>query len=243
MEKDKKEGSFLESDAAVIVHELQAPLSGVKWGLSMLQNGDAGKLNDSQIDLVKKCIMGNNRALRLVQSLLSVSRMQSGQNDLHQIEFPIFEIIHDVLSDLAPVASEKKIHINLGGTDGESPLVYVDSEKIRHAFENLLENAIKYSPIESQILVTVSTDDKNCTVSVEDNGNGIAEADASKIFTKFFRGHDHDIKGERGTGLGLYLTKNLIEAHGGRIWFEDKKRDLGLDTNGVRFSFSLPLKF
>lgn len=229
------------SDIINIVHDLQAPLSGVKWTLSMLQNGDAGILTPPQKELVEKAIHGNEHTLRLVRSILAVSRLDAGNAELNKVETPILDVVNDTIDELSLYAKEKGLHIQLKGLDGESPLVYIDADKIRNVFENLVENAIKYTPSKGTIAVSVRTNDDECIISVEDSGAGISKDDAPYIFKKFFRSNDHVKKTERGSGLGLYISKRLVEAHDGRIWFADKKRDLGLQESGTVFAFMLPL--
>jgi len=242
--KDNVEVSNLTidyDDIITIVHDLQAPLSGVKWTLAMLLNGDAGPLTRAQIDLAKNAVRGNERTLRLVRSLLAVSRIDAGNNSLNRVEYPILTIINDVVDELSVFAREKQIKIQLRGTEGESPLLYIDNEKIRTVLENLVENALKYTQQGGTVTVGVRTENNECVVSVEDSGPGISKEDSGKLFQKFFRGSDKTKTATRGSGLGLYLAKRLIEAHGGRIWSADKKRDLGLADSGAVFAFMIPL--
>jgi len=231
----------VDADFLVVAHQIQAPLSAVKWTLSMLVNGDEGALTEGQLTLAKKAFSSNDRAIHLIEEVLSANRLQYGGEILSFSWIPIFDIIQNTISELSNTAKEKDIKIIISDFKGESPLVEVDREKIRDAFENVLENAIKYTPQGGKVTISVVREESDVLISVEDTGIGITEDDEYKIFNKFFRGSNAKLNGTSGTGLGLFIARGVVEKHGGKMWFEDKKRDLHMDESGVRFSFTVPL--
>ncbi len=230
-----------DSDFLVVAHQIQAPLSAVKWTISMLKNGDAGKLNKEQLELAEKAFNSNDRAIHLIKEVLSANKLQSGAVELSLASVSILDVIHNTITELSEVAKKKNVKINVNDVKTELPLVHVDREKIRNAFENLLDNAVKYTPNGGVVTVGVVQEEEDILIFVEDSGIGIPEHDEKKIFEKFYRGDNAKSVGIGGTGLGLFITKGIVEKHGGSIWFEDKKRDLHMEKCGARFSFTIPL--
>jgi len=231
-----------DSDFLVVAHQIQAPLSAVKWTISMLKNGDAGKLSTSQQELADKAFKSNDRAIHLIQEVLSANRLQSGNVELSLAPVPLLDVVHNSITELSEIAKDKGVKIIIKDVKGELPIVEIDREKIRNAFENLLDNAIKYTPGGGSVTVGIIEEEEDIMIYVEDTGIGIPESDEEHIFSKFYRGDNAKSAGINGTGLGLFITRGVIEKHGGKIWFEDKRRDLHSDSDGVRFSFTIPLK-
>ncbi len=239
---DNKDERKDESDLLVVAHQIQAPLAAVKWTLSMLENGDVGKLTKDQLELVDKAQKSNARAIRFIEDLLSVTKLEYGGENLDYSLVPIIDVIHDTIHELSPVAKEKGVKIIVNDFKSESPLIEIDKEKIRSAFENILDNAIKYSGQDGSVVINLVKESTDVLISVDDSGIGISEEDESDLFKKFFRSRQARETGAAGTGLGLFIAKRIIEKHGGKIWFEDKKRDLHLKQSGARFSFTIPFK-
>lgn len=231
----------LDPGFLTVVHQIQSPLSAIKWTLSMLLNGDAGNLTVAQRDLAQKAFDSNTRAVKLIRSVLSANRLDSGREVLNITTIPILDIMNSSVSELMEVAREKGVNLHVQDFSGESPLVRVDPDKMRDAFENLLDNAIKYTQKGGMVKVGMKNEGSDALITIEDNGIGITEADEKKVFEKYYRGENTKKVSSTGTGLGLYISKQVIEKHGGKIWFEDKWRDLHMNESGVKFSFTIPL--
>lgn len=245
MNETPKYQSSAEKDTTgflMVAHQMQSPLSAAKWTLSMLINGDAGNLTLEQKELAEKAYESVDRSIRLLRDVLSANRLEAGKEVLALESVPMLEIINDSVNELSEVAREKGVKLQVVPFESWSPFVEVDKEKMRDAFENLIDNAIKYTPKGGIVKVVIKEDGDDALITVEDNGIGIDEEDEDKIFGRFYRGVRAKQAKTTGTGLGLYISKSIIEKHGGKIWFEDKKRDLHMEESGVKFSFTIPLQ-
>jgi len=209
---DKLKSEFV----SVAAHQLRTPLSAIKWVIKMVLAGDAGKLNNEQLELLSKGYKSNERIIRLVDDLLNISRIEEGRFGF-DFRFSDFqEVLNDILENAAsPVA---KNHLKLTVDKPKNlPKIYMDPERIILVLQNLLDNAIKYTPEFGQIKIKIEVLDNNKTlkVSIKDQGVGIPKADQPKLFSKFFRAANAVRVETEGTGLGLFIAKNIIEKHKG----------------------------
>jgi len=221
----------------VAAHQLRTPTSAIKWSLGMLLDGDLGALSKEQKEVLQKSYNTNDKVIHLISDLLNVARIEAGKF-LSQMKLTsIDETIESSLADYEEDLEKRKIKLELTKPAQPLPKAMIDVDKMKIAVGNLLDNAIRYTLSGGQIFISFKkTDNDEIEVQIQDTGLGIPENQQDKVFTKFFRG-DNILKVEtEGTGLGLFITKSIIEAHGGKIWFESK------EGKGTVFYFTLPLK-
>ena len=221
---------------SIAAHQLRTPLSGVKWTLRMLLDEDFGKITQEQREFIEKTYRSNERMIILVNDLLNVTRIEEGRYLYKPVLADIEPICQSVINSHKMEIKRKKIKIEFNKSKKKLPKVKIDVEKITLAIQNLLENAIRYTPLGGKIIISLSSKEKEIEFSMKDTGIGIPKDQQSRIFTKFFRSANAVRMETEGSGLGLFITKNIIEAHGGRIWFESK------EGKGTVFFFVLPVK-
>ncbi len=215
-------------------HQLRTPLSTIKWYAEMLLAGDAGEISDDQRVYLDEIYESNERMVELVNSLLNVSRIELGTFAIEPKKVDVKEIIDSLLKELTPSIEEKKIKISKE-LDSKIKKIPLDAKLIRMVIQNLLTNAIKYTPEGGLVDISAKKRRKDLLISIKDTGYGIPKKEQSKIFGKMFRAENIKEKDTTGSGLGLYIVKSVIEQSEGRTWFESE------EGKGTTFSFTIPL--
>jgi PAS domain S-box-containing protein len=218
---------------SVISHELKTPVSIIKGYAETLArtdaNWDATTIHDGLVVIGEEA----DRLANQIQDLLDASRLQAGGLRLELTEWPIQQLAAQVAERFAPQAGE---HFTFElRFPAEMPTVRGDYERIREVLENLVSNAVKYSPEGGIIRIAGRVDGDRAVISVSDQGIGIAPEDQKKLFRRFYRVDNRLRRTTQGAGLGLFLARAIVEGHGGRIWVESQP------GRGSRFSFTLPL--
>ena len=208
---------------ALASHQLRTPATGVKQYLGMVREGYVGKLSKQQMRLIDSAYDSNERQLHIVNELLFVARMDSGKVTLMLEKINIQRLIKKIINEQHSSISEKNLTVETRLL--QDPLtVSADAGYLRMALENIINNAIKYTPENGRVRVSLSTDEHNACVSVQDSGVGVAEKDIPKLFQKFSRISNDLTSQLNGTGIGLYLSAKIIEAHDGTITFKSKPK-------------------
>lgn len=226
-------------------HQLRTPLSAISWYTEMLLHGDAGTITPDQQLYLKEIYEGNQRMVELVNSLLDVSRLDLGKLSNEPVRNNIPELIDSLHKELATSITSKNLTVRTTVASNLKPVV-ADPKLTRMILQNLLSNAVKYTPDQGSIIVTArpatdaEIDAAGITMqpclffSVKDTGFGIPAAQQPKIFSKLFRADNVRAMDVEGTGLGLYIVKEVVEKLGGRVWFES------IESMGSTFFVILP---
>ncbi|MCX6785078.1 MAG: GAF domain-containing sensor histidine kinase, partial [Candidatus Komeilibacteria bacterium] len=230
---DKAKSEFL----SIASHQLRTPLTGIKGYLSMILEGDFGKVEPEIKKVILEVYESSDRLTRLVNVFLNVSRIESGRFQIDKIKFQLADLVTQVVKELNSAALRKKLVLSLKKSKGNIPEVMADKDKIKDVLLNLIDNSIKYTP-SGQIDVSLEkTEDNKIKVMVKDTGVGIDPEEAGKLFAKFSRGDGIAQIDTTGSGLGLYIAKKIVETHGGKIWAESDGKG-----KGSRFIFELPIE-
>ncbi|MEK7164684.1 MAG: HAMP domain-containing sensor histidine kinase [Patescibacteria group bacterium] len=229
VELDKVKTEFI----SVAAHELRTPLTAIKW-ITQLLHKDVTSFTSEHAEQINKLNEIINKMVSLVGDILNVSRIEEGRFGSTLKQQDILPLLQSILGIIEVNAQAKNIKLikNLPPT---LPTLPVDEERFKLALENIIGNAVKYTSANGQVAVTaVATADK-LTISVADTGIGIAPADQKRLFDKFFRANNALKHDTEGTGLGLYIARNIIEAHHGTITFNSAV------NQGTTFIITLPL--
>jgi signal transduction histidine kinase len=225
---DKAKSEFV----SLASHQLRTPLTATNWFCEMLLSGDAGRITKTQKDFLQQLSESNKRMIDLVNSLLSVSRIEAGKFSVEPEVLDIPAIVNGIFSDYSRQTKEKRLTVT---TDFDGVSKYVGDEKIiRLILENFISNAIKYSHENGEILLALNLTKKEIQINVTDSGYGIPAKQQDKVFTKLFRADNIKLVDTEGSGLGLYMVKALVEQIGGRVWFTSK------ENTGSTFYAALP---
>ncbi len=231
---EAKKAEQMRSDfISIASHELRTPLTVIAGYLSLLMAGKVGKLADKQANFVKQIYEDTQSLSSLVEDLLDVSRLDSGKFRLHKTPLSLSDIVLKTVESLNDKALERNIiivytiHKNL-------PMIHGDKAKLRQVITNIIDNAIKYTNPGGKIRVELRTDRNSFLLTVTDSGYGIEKKDLPHIFERFYRAENKLLDRVTGAGLGLYISKTIIEMHEGGI---------GVDSaieKGTTFTISLP---
>lgn len=221
---------------SLAAHQLRTPLSTMKWIMRMILDEEMGTINKEQKEFLEDSYQANERMIYLISDLLNVARIEEGRFLYELTPLNIQEMIESIVSFFESDASRRKVKVEFKKPRKKMPEIMLDSEKIKIAIENLVDNAIRYSLPGGKVTIAIKQNEKQLEVFVKDSGVGIPKNQQSRIFTKFFRGNNVMRMDTEGNGLGLYITKNIIESHEGKIWFESKLKE------GTTFYFKLPIK-
>jgi len=218
---------------SMIYHDLRSPLANVVSSLDVLETMLPLDKDPALKSLLNIAIRSTERIQRLTNSLLDMRRLEAGHAVGNFQPTSPLALAMEAVDAVLPTAQTKKQEIVMQ-LSPDLPQVWVDAEMIKRVLINLLENAVKYSPSESQIILGSQVNDEHVLIWVQDNGSGIPEADQNRIFDKFTRLHSQN--GPRGFGLGLAYCRLAVEANGGRIWVENNP------GGGSCFKFTMPVE-
>jgi len=226
---------------AVTAHQLRTPLSAIKWTFDMILGEKLGPITGEQKEFLAKGFESSQRMIKIVNDLLHVDQMEADKVEYQFTSFDLPKLLDSVAFEFSNQAISKEIKFEIEKPNSNLPQIEGDENKLRVVLENLIDNAVKYTPKGGRVTITLS--DKNINsagrmvdIIITDSGIGIPKAEQSKIFGKFFRAGNAIRIEPDGSGIGLYISKDIIEKHGGSLSYENASGE------GTIFHLALPLK-
>jgi signal transduction histidine kinase len=229
----KRLAELKEEFVFVASHELRTPVTAIRWYLSMMASEKSGPLTEENKKILSQVTSANDRLIQLVEDLLEVARNDAGRLTIKLTGINLPEAVQSVLKELQPLAIERQIEISYAVDN--LPQVVANSDRVREVLVNLVGNAIKYGKVGGKVTITHEVAETEVVTNVADNGIGMSEEERTKLFEKFYRIKNSDTESIQGTGLGLFIVKQIVEKMNGKIWVESEK------GKGTIFSFSLKL--
>lgn len=200
----------------IAAHELRTPVTAIKWYISSIFEGDAGNMTDKMKNFLNVIKVSNERLVNLVNDLLYIARSEAGRLEVAVSRNNVAPQIRSILEEIKPLAVEKNISLHYDPPK-DLPDLMTDEEKFKEVIMNLASNAVKYGKNGGWVKIYHNVTGEKISVIIEDNGLGISENDKKHLFEKFFRSDSVKKSGIQGTGLGLFITKELVEKMGGTI--------------------------
>jgi cell division protein FtsW len=221
---------------SIASHQLRTPLTAIRGYISLVLEGSYGKVTPTLQDVLNKVYVVNNRMGQLVEDLLSISRIESGRVQYNLVATQLEPMVADLVDMFSIMAKSKGLALKMKLPKKSLPKLMIDATKMREVISNLIDNALKYTK-EGGVTVTVDGDDRYVAVRVQDTGIGVDPQDSKRLFEKFTRSSETMKLDVSGTGLGLYVGKNFVEAHGGLLSVESEG-----PGKGSTFIIKLPVE-
>ncbi len=219
---------------SIAAHQLRTPLSALKWAQQMLIEGEAGPVTEPQKTLLMQSQESVRRMVTLVNDLLAADHLEYGKVAYMMKQTSVEDCFTEAAKEIEPLAIEHKVRLDVDFA-GKKTTSQIDQERIKEAFLNILNNAVKYTPEGGTITVRANYGMGRIVLTVADTGIGIPEADRDRLFEKFVRMENAKKVDANGSGLGLFIVKKVIDAHGGKIWFDS------VEGQGTTFFIELPV--
>lgn len=234
LEEVKKISRTKSEFISAVSHELRTPLTSIKGYASILMTGKVGEIPEKVKERLEKINKHSDNLVKMINDLLDISRIESGRVDMKFISCDIQNVVDSVHDLLTPQLKEKGLHWNAKIPENTPP-IYADRDQLDRVFINLVSNAVKFTPKDGTITISVKPDGDKLNFEVSDTGIGISEDDIGKLFNEFYRVENEINQDVKGSGLGLVLVKRIVEAHEGKIWVTSKPK------SGTTFHFTLPV--
>ena len=233
-EISKKKSEFISA----VSHELRTPLTSIKGYASILMTGKVGEIPEAVKERLAKINSHSDNLVKLINDLLDIARIESGRVEMKTVLQPVKHMLDNIADLLTPQLNNKNLQLRLN-LPADTPEIEFDTAQVERVFINLVGNAIKFTPPGGSITINAIThwDRERLLFEVADTGIGMKKEDLNKLFSEFFRAENEINMTVKGTGLGLALAKNIVEAHGGRIWVTSEP------GAGTTFHFTLPFKY
>ncbi len=230
-ELDRQKSEFL----SIAAHQLRTPMAGIRWVSQMLYDGDMGTMTDEQKHHLGNALENINRMISLINDLLDITKIEEQRFKYKFVVTDLVKLCRDQVEALSELAKGGSVTVHVIHEPAGEILAEIDVEKLSLAINNLIDNAIKYSPKGGVVEIGVMKHGSIVHCYVKDHGLGIPKSSQTEVFTKFFRAPNVLKVITEGSGLGLFLVKDIITKHEGKIWFES------VEGTGTTFFFDLPI--
>lgn len=218
-ELDKMKSDFI----SVAAHQLRTPLSGIKWVLKLLLDGDLGEINEEQRGMIMRSYETGVKMSQLVDDLLNVSRIDNDKYGYKIEKNDFMRLLNVLVENVGLSAKERNIEVRLDNRAGNIPEFMFDKDKLLIAIQNVVDNAIKYTLPGGNVTIAVDRQGDYLEIKVTDTGVGIPKAEIPKLFSKFFRATNVVHLQTDGSGLGLFIVKSIVIRHGGQLWVDSEE--------------------
>jgi signal transduction histidine kinase len=216
-------------------HQLRTPLTSVKGYISMVMEGDVGKISDSQKHLLGEAFTSSERMVHLINDFLNVSRLQTGKFLIDKRPVDLAKLVGQEIDSLATTAASRQLTFAYKAPKNV-PILNLDEGKMQQVIMNFADNALYYSTESTKIAIKLAVEGKDVVFTVKDTGIGVPKSEQSQLFSKFYRASNARKQRPDGTGVGLFLAKKVIDAHGGSVVFDS------VEGKGSTFGFRLPIE-
>ena len=232
---DLRRANKLKSEfLASMSHELRTPLNAIIGFSEVLRDKICGELNEEQFDFVEDIHGSGQHLLQMINDILDLSKIDAGKAELKYGKFCVLDVVNDVLNIIRGIADKKNINVESGLTEDIGSII-ADKLKFKQILYNILSNAVKFTNDGGKVFINGNVNDKELLIAISDTGIGVDKKNHENIFGEFFQVDGSDSRQYGGTGLGLALTKKIVDLHKGQIWVESE------EGKGSKFTFILPL--
>lgn len=229
---ERKQAERLRQEVVQMVsHDLRTPLTTIRGILEIVASGQVGELTQKGKNMIQMADHSSMLMLALARDLLEIEKVEAGMLELNKTQLPVSNVFKQSVDAVNIIAQQRKVNIVVKSTDAS---VFADSDRLVQILVNLITNAVKFSPANSDIIVSALSTEEFVEISVADQGRGIPPQLISSIFERFKQVRESDSKTEGGSGLGLAICKALVELHGGNISVTSE------EGKGSVFSFRIP---
>lgn len=219
---------------SIASHQLKTPISEMRWEMELLKSKYSTGLSDKQLEIIREVAHSGEKMGRLVNDLLDTARIDQGSLALAKDKTNLRDLIEELVESQKSLAAASNVELKVSAEEGDYDIT-ADKRRISVVLDNLISNAIKYIDKSGMVEVILERKDDMIQVCVRDNGVGIPHGEQIRIGEKFFRSNNPIKNKTDGTGLGLYIAKNIVEQSGGSLWFKS------IENVGSEFYFTLPV--
>jgi signal transduction histidine kinase len=227
---DREKSEFI----SIAAHQLRTPLTAIRFANQMLSESIEHELDDNQKRVLSHAKISIDQMFNMIEDLLTVDALDYGSMKLEYASVSLEKLVASIVTELGEIITAKSLQCHTNFATEQKP-VPSDARRLHDAISNIIENAVKYTPEGGSIVLTTSYTDTTATISIADTGIGVLPGDTSRLFKKFSRLSNAKLVDANGSGLGLYISKKIVEAHRGTITFTENK------PQGACFNITIPL--